>query len=232
MWDQVERALNDSTTRVITSVARLLPGVLALVVAVLIAALVAWIVRVLLRRSLLSVHFDERTRQWGGETTTGWSGSQSPTTLVTRCVSWLIMFVGFLIGISAFDATLTSRLVMRAFEYLPNLFAAIVVLILGSIVARFLARGVLIGAVNMNLQHARLLSIGVKWLVLVVAGAMSLDHLGIGGRIIHLAFGLLFGGIVLALALAVGLGSKDMVSRSLERQASKTEEIEEPFRHL
>ena len=134
----------------------------------------------------------------------------------------LIIFVGILVGISAFDATLTSQLVVRAFEYLPSLFAAIVVLILGSIVARFLARGVLIGAVNMNLQHARLLSIGVKWLVLVVAGAMALDHLGIGGRIIHLAFGLLFGGIVLALALAVGLGSKDMVSRSLERQASKT----------
>jgi hypothetical protein len=232
MWDQVERALNDSTTRVMTSVARLLPGVLALVIAVLIAALVAWIVRVLLRRSLLSIHFDERMLQWGGGTTAGWSGSRSPTMLVTRCVSWLIMFIGILIGISAFDATLTSRLVVRVFEYLPNIFAAVVVLVLGSIVARFLARGVLIGAVNMNLQHARLLSVGVKWLVLVVAGAMSLDHLGIGGHIIYLAFGLLFGGIVLALALAVGLGSKDMVSRSLERQGSKTEEIEEPFRHL
>jgi hypothetical protein len=233
MWDQIERALNDSTTRMITSVARLLPGVLALVVAVLMAALVAWVVRVLLRRSLLSINFDERMLQWGGGTTAGWSGSQSPTVLVTRSVSWLIMFVGILIGISAFDATLTSQLVVRAFEYLPRLFAALVVLILGSVVARFLARGVLIGAVNMNLQHARLLSIGVKWLVLVVAGTMSLDHLGIGGRIIYLAFGLLFGGIVLALALAVGLGSKDMVSRSLERQASKTtDEIEEPFRHL
>ncbi len=232
MWDQVERALNDSTTRVFTSVARLLPGVLALVVAVLIAALVAWIVRVLLRRSLLSIRFDERMQQWSGGTTAEWAGSQSPTMVVTRSVSLLIIFVGILVGISAFDATLTSRLVVRTFEYLPSLFAAIVVLVLGSIVARFLARGVLIGAVNMNLHHARLLSIGVKWLVLVVAGAMALDHLGIGGRIIHLAFGLLFGGIVLALALAVGLGSKDMVSRSLERQASKTEEIEEPFRHL
>ena len=79
MWDQVERALNDSTTRMITSVARLLPGVLALVVAVLVAALVAWIVRVLLRRSLLSIHFDDRMLQWSGGTTAEWAGSQSPT---------------------------------------------------------------------------------------------------------------------------------------------------------
>ena len=93
--------------------------------------------------------------------------------------------------------------------------------LLGNVFARFLARGVLISAVNHNLQYARLLSLGVKWLVLVLAAAMALEHLGIGGRIVELAFGILFGGIVLALALAVGLGSKDLVSRSLERQAER-----------
>ena len=111
--------------------------------------------------------------------------------------------------------------------------AAIVLLLVGNVVARFLARSVLIGAVNMNLQYARLLSMGVKWLVMVLAVAMALEHLAIGGHIVSLAFTILFGGIVLALSLAVGLGSKDLVSRSLEREASRsTEEAEDPFRHL
>src|SRR5437899_11846202 len=79
-----------------------------------------------------------------------------------------------------------------------------------------------IGAVNMNLQYARLLSVGVKWLVTVLAVTIAIEHVGIGGGIIRLAFGILFGGIVLALALAVGLGSKELVSRSLERESSKT----------
>jgi hypothetical protein len=83
----------------------------------------------------------------------------------------------------------------------------------------------------MNVQYARLLSVGVKWLVLVLTAAMALEHLGIGGKIVDLAFGILFGGIVLALALAVGLGSKDLVSRSLDRQTTREEE-EEPFHHL
>jgi hypothetical protein len=153
--------------------------------------------------------------------------------LIARSVSWLIIFIGFLIGISAFDATLTSQLVVQAFKYLPNVLVAIVLLLAGNVVSRFLARGVLISAVNMNLQYARLLSLGVKWLVLVTSAAMALDHLGVGGRIVHLAFGILFGGIVLALSLAVGLGSKDMVSRSLERQTTKAlDEVEQPFRHL
>lgn len=154
---------------------------------------------------------------------------------MTRTVSWLVVLIGFLIGIAAFDAAITSEIAMRLFRYLPNVVAAIALFLLGNVFARFLARGVLISAVNHNLQYARLLSLGVKWLVLVLAAAMALEHLGIGGRIVELAFGILFGGIVLALALAVGLGSKDLVSRSLERQAEKVatpEEASEPFRHV
>jgi hypothetical protein len=89
--------------------------------------------------------------------------------------------------------------------------------------------------VNMNLHYARLLSLGIKWLVLVFTAAMVLDHLAIGAAIVDLAFGILFGGIVLALALAVGLGSRDLVSRSLEREAVRpTPETmpEEQFRHF
>jgi hypothetical protein len=83
---------------------------------------------------------------------------------------------------------------------------------------------VLIGAVNAQLQYARFLSLGVKWLVLVLTAAMVLDHLQVGGNIVELAFGILFGGIVLTLSLAVGLGSRDLVSRSLESHVDKVSE--------
>lgn len=97
-------------------------------------------------------------------------------------------------------------------------------LIAGILIARFLARSVLISAVNTQLQYARVLSLGVKWLVLVLTAAMVLDHLQVGGNIVELAFGILFGGIVLTLALAVGLGSRDLVSRSLESRAEHAAE--------
>ncbi len=231
MWNQVEIALNESARRIITGVVNLLPGFVALVVALLVSAVLAGIVGFLLRRSLRGVDFDARAARWGLDGLAQFSPSKSPAILVVRFVSWCIILVGFLIGIAAFDATLTSRMVLRLFAYLPNLLAAILLLVGGTIVARFLARGVLIGAVNMNVQYARLLSLGVKWLVLVLTAAMALDHLGIGGKIVDLAFAILFGGIVLALALAVGLGSKDLVSRSLERQTSREDE-KEPFHHL
>jgi uncharacterized membrane protein len=153
---------------------------------------------------------------------------------VSRAIAGLVIFVGFLIGITALDAEWTSLLARSTLAYIPNILGAVLVLLVGSIVARFLARGVLIAAVNMNLQYARLLSVGVKWLLVVLASAMALDQLKIAPRIVELAFAILFGGIVLALALAVGLGSKELVTKSLERDAKKAprEEIEDPLRHL
>ena len=146
--------------------------------------------------------------------------------------SWYL--AGFLIGLAAFDSEWTTLFARRTLEYIPNLLGALLILLIGSVVARFLARSVLIGGVNMNLQYARLLSVGVKWMVLVLAVAMALEDLRIARSIVELAFGILFGGIVLALALAVGLGSKDLVSKSLERDVRKVprEPIEEPLRHL
>ncbi len=233
MWEQVQQALNQSMIRVLNELASLVPGMVALVIAVVFSALVAGVLYFVLRRSLSGLHFDERLGRWGLQTLKDWAPGNSPTLLVARVVFWAVVLVGFLIGVAAFDSTLTSQLVLQLFTYLPNVVAAVVVLIAGNIIARFVARSVLIGAVNMNLQYARLVSLGVKWMILVLAVAMALEHLAIGGSIVYIAFGILFGGIVLALALAVGLGSKELVSRSLEREANKIPvEAEEPYRHL
>jgi len=77
---------------------------------------------------------------------------------------------------------------------------------MGIAAARFFEHVALIGAVNLHVQSARLLSVGVKWLVLVFAGALAFEHLGIGGMLVTVSFAILFGGVVLTLALAVGLG--------------------------
>jgi MFS-type transporter involved in bile tolerance (Atg22 family) len=117
------------------------------------------------------------------------------------------------------------------FAYLPDALAALLILIAGMVLSRFLARTVLIGAVNLQLQNARLLAIGIKWLILIMAVAMALEHLHIGQQILLVAFAILFGGIVLAMALAIGLGSKDHVARSWLQMRNEAGE-EDKLDHL
>ncbi|MGH3055321.1 MAG: mechanosensitive ion channel family protein [Gaiellaceae bacterium] len=207
---------------------------MALAVSFLASILLAWILAIMIRRLLVSMRFDERLVQWGFSSLAEWSPSNSPTRLVSRGIASLVILTGLLIGIAAFDADLTSQLVRSIFAYIPNVLGALLVLLVGNVIARFLARGTLIGAVNMNFQYARLLSIGVKWVVIVLTVAMALEHLRIAAGIVELAFGILFGGIVLALALAVGINSKELLTKSLEQDARKdpSDALEDPLRHL
>jgi hypothetical protein len=227
MWEQVENALRASFVRVLTEIATLLPAVLSLLLAVAVCGLLGLFFAWLLRRLLGAFHFDERMKasrsaallQW-------WSPAQSLTLTLSRAVFWAGILLGLVLGIASFDAAYgpATHFAAALYPYLTRIVSAVLILLVGTIVSRFLARTVLIGAVNMNLQYARLLSQGVKWLVMVLTVAMALDHLGIGGNIVELAFGILFGGIVLALSLAIGLGSKEMVSRSLEPDTHHTNE--------
>src|ERR1044071_6105384 len=125
MWEQVKQALNQSFDRVIAGLANLLPGLAALVLALVFSSLAAWVLAALLRRFLRGINFDKRCAGWGFSGLTDWSPGKSPSLLVTRTMSWLIVLIGFLIGIAAFDAAITSELALQIFRYLPNVVAAI-----------------------------------------------------------------------------------------------------------
>lgn len=234
MWQQIEESLRDSMGRVFTKIATLLPGILAFVLVLLIFILIAWLAAMLVRAVLNAVKFDEKTSS-GTNTLTEWAPTHTPTILVTRIVFWCFVVIGVLVGVSAFEAGSAEQGISAyVFSYVPRVIGAAILLFFGTIIGRFLSRSVLISAVNLNLQYARLLATGVRWLVFVLTAAMVLDHLAIGGEIVDLAFGILFGGIVLALALAVGLGSRDLVSRSLEREANRPidQPAEEKLHHF
>ncbi|MGD0839314.1 MAG: hypothetical protein ABSB49_21990, partial [Polyangia bacterium] len=62
--------------------------------------------------------------------------------------------------------------------------------------------------------------------------AMALEQLGIGGDIVKIAFAMMFGGVMLALALALGLGSRDVVSRAWDRQLKEPPRDEDNLRHI
>jgi hypothetical protein len=233
MWEQIRQALIEASHRVLVGVASFLPGLLALVLAVLLSTLIGWSLGALVGLVLRALAFDQRLPKWGLTNLADWSPKNSPTLLVRKAVMWTVVVLGWLIGLTAFGAGVTPQLIPRVVESLPNLGTAVVLVVLGVLLARFLARAVLISAVNMQINSARTLSMAVKWLILVFAGAMALDTLHVGADIVRLGFAILFGGIVLALALAIGLGSREVVSRSWDRQTqSKTESPDDVLKHL
>jgi len=218
MWNEISGIMSNAARQGTERIAHFLPGVLVLLVLLLVAIVSSIVVRLLLLRIFRSLDFDRRATHMGFSVLTDWTPTGKPSLFLARGAQWVVLLLGLLVGLSALDATIPTALALAVFRYLPNVLGALVIVVLGDLCARIVARSVLISAVNMQVRSARALGAGVKWLVLILTGAMALEHLGIGGQILLLAFGLLFGGIMLALALAIGLGMQDAVRRTWDNQ--------------
>jgi hypothetical protein len=234
MWEQIEYGLRASLSRVIERLAALLPAIFALAFALGVSALIGLLIAYLLRRILTALHFDEHMRNSTATSVLEWSTVRSPSLVLSQIAFWGCVVAGAVVGISAFAAAYsdTEHLAATVLPYLGRCVGAVLIFLVGSLAARFLARTVLIGAVNLNLHYARLLSQGVKWMVLVLTIAMALDHLQIGGLIVELAFGILFGGIVLTLAIAIGNAAPEIILHSFEHDEQPPADESRTVRHF
>jgi hypothetical protein len=218
MWERIQWVFREAMNRLGAVLAEDLPGIVAMAVVVLGAVLLAFAVRLALRFALGRVGFDRRAREWGMTAGSSPRPGHEPSALVAQGGFWVVIAAGIAVALAVLGASTTSALGLSILAFLPRLVVGAVVVIVGLGVARFLERGVLIGAVNQGIRQARLLAWGVKWVVIALASAMALQHAGIGGALPTIAFSIVIGGAVLAAALAVGLGARDTVARALERR--------------
>ncbi len=237
MWERVDWVFVQAFHRLGSVLSADLPGFVAMLVVVLSAVLVAYVVRGLLGWGIARAGFDRRAREWG--MTDGQPPRHEPSWVIARGAFWLVIAVGVALSLAVLGASATSAVGISLLGFLSHLVVGIVIVVAGVWVARFLERNVLIGAVNLQIRQARVLAWCVKWVVLVLASAMALQHVGIGGLLPTIAFAIVVGGIVLAAALALGLGAREAVGRALERRpedgSPETQEkaaSDEEIRHL
>lgn len=212
-----------------------LPGFLILLVSVVAGLLVGWLIKEVLHRLLRVLGFDRLCDRKGLSSLISKVGlSQRPSYLVGQVVQGLVLLVALLAGLNAIGTTLTRNLVERFFLYLPHLLAALLVLIVGGLISRFLGRSVLIAAVNAQMPSARLLAGLTRFFVMTLTAVAALDELGISRTTIIVTFAILFGGVVVAAAIAFGLGARDFAHDLLQSQIHprRPEPAEDVMRHL
>jgi hypothetical protein len=225
MWqDAMVVAFRETVRRL----ALFLPKFFALVSFLLIGLAAGWLVKAALLRVLKSLRFDVLCDRLGLTRALAKAGIKVPVSaLVGRVSFWLIFLVFALMGIDALDLPATANLMTLIIGFLPHVLAAVVLLLIGLILANFVAEAVLIAAVNAQVPEARLIANLLRWGILIFTMAMVLTQLGIAKEIVVAAFSITFGGIALALAIALGLGGQNIARDALERRRQKKMEEDE-----
>ena len=137
------------------------------------------------------------------------SGSHfNPSRVLANLIFWFVMFVVIMIAANALGMETLADVFSELVGYIPSMMAAIVLLIVGIVLGRFV--GGLILASAGGIQGGPTLARVGRWGVIVLAIFMALQQLGIANEIVVTAFAILFGAVALALALSFGLGNREL----------------------
>ena len=199
---------------VLSQIGQFLVNMLLVIVILLIGWIISKLIRTLVTRVLKAIRLDSLSERIKlGDLLAKGGIKYSLSDLIGVICYWLALLVTFVVAINAVGLTIAADLLNRIVLYIPNIIAAIFILILGMFVATLLSSIVQTAATNAGLSQAKILGKIAEVVVMVFAIAITLEQLNIGAKIIELTISILVGSLGLGLALALGLGCKDIVAR-------------------
>jgi hypothetical protein len=207
--------------------------VVMLIIAI-IGWLIAYLLKVVVRGILRLTKFSKLSENTGATQLLNQAALPSSTELLSRFVFW-VAWVGFiLVGVSVLGIVGLEEYIARFFLFVPRLFVALVILFFGLLAASFFSRAALLAAVNANFGSSRMLSIFIRIIISVFTLSMMFEVLGVGEQTMLIAFGIGFGAVMLGLAIAFGIGGKDLAKQFLEKRlaSGKKEEKEDELSPL
>ncbi len=128
---------------------------------------------------------------------------------------WLALLITFVVALNAAGLTVAADLLQRVTLFVPNIIAAIFILIIGMFVAVIVRNIVKTTASNAGISHANLLSKTTEVVIMVFVIAMALEQVQIGARVVELTISIILASFGLGFAIAFGLGCKDIVGKAM-----------------
>jgi hypothetical protein len=211
------------------------PNLMAMLVILLAGFVVALIIKRVVVKFLTAIKFDTWSDRMGftklmrkGDL---WA---KPSAILAGIVFWLLVIVTLMSGLNALQIPAIDHLVGQFFSYIPRLFSAAMIMIVGYVLSGFISRTVLITAANRGFHYAKILAKAINTLLIVLILAMVMEQLQIAPSIVLAAFSIIFGGIVVALAISFGVAGIGVAKRMLEDQSAtkRSEETTNEIEHV
>ncbi|MGH7545696.1 MAG: mechanosensitive ion channel family protein [Gemmatimonadota bacterium] len=199
-----------------------LPRILAAIVILVVGWIVARILRAGVARGLTMANFPRLAKQAGIEDFLGKGGvRRSSSDVLATLVYWLVMLMVLVTAVNALRLEAASRLLGQVLLYIPNVIAAVIVIVVGMYAAGFVATLVRTAVANAGIEEAGFAAEVARYGLVIFTFAIALNQLGIGKNLIAPAVLIVFGAAGLAAAISVGLGAKDVVGRYLQKKFGK-----------
>jgi len=199
-----------------------LPNILGALFLLLLGWLIAKITSYIVRRSLKAIGFDKLSKKLNLDEIIGESKiAIFPSQIVGKFVYWVIILLFFVTASDTLGWAVVSNSISDLLSYLPQLFSAIVVFVIGFYIATFVKKG-LQGILNtLAVASARIISGLAFYFIVVIISLAALNQAGIDTGVLTSNVTVIVGGVVLAFAVSFGIGSRDILTNILSSFYSK-----------
>ena len=212
-----ENLFLDPIREMLTQIMAYLPVLLAALLILIVGWIIAKIIRSILNGVLKVVRFHTLADKAGiSEVLKKGDIKMTACQIISGLVYWLVMIMVLVMVANALGLPKASDILSNLFAYIPKVIAALLVLVVAMFLASFVSGIVRTVAGNAKLPKPDLLAGLSRWAIIIFAVTIAMAQLGIAAFFVTTTFNIILGGVVLALALAFGLGGKDAAARYLE----------------
>lgn len=207
-------------------------NIFVIIVIMIIGFIFSWFIKMLLSKILKWFRFDKWAQEAMITNFLEKGGVQTlPSLILSKIVYWIfiVFFLSYALnfaGISQF-----SEYAARISAALPIVIVSFVIVIVGIIFSNFISRVIYLGCENARFQYGEFIAKGVRILLIVIIFGIVFEYIGLGNTIITISFLIVFGGIVLVLSLALGIGLSNVVG-DLIREKFKSIAIHKDGKHI
>lgn len=208
--------LRDEFENVVRTVVDFLPNILAAVIILIIGALIATLLGTVARKALQKLRFD---RAINGSIVGKFTSRvvDSPARFTGKVVYWLIMIGVISLAVGALNLPLLNDFLAGIYSYVPNVIGAVVIFLVATAVSAGAAS--FVQRVLGRTALSRMMAAVIPAITMSLAVFMILNQLHIATDIVNILFTAMVGSVALGLALAFGLGGRDVARGILEQVA-------------
>ena len=207
---------------VLSQIGQFVVNILLVLIILIIGWLISKLIRTIITKALRAIKLDEISDRIELEALLEKGGiGYSLSELIGVICYWLALLVTFMVAINSIGLTIAAELLNKVVLYIPNVIAAVFILILGMFAATILRNIVLTAANNSGLSHGKLLAKVVEVIIILFAIFMALEQLNIGILVTQMTLSIVLGSLGLGLALAFGLGCKELAGKTVAEFVDK-----------
>lgn len=203
-----------STTEALQNFLGFLPALLGAILVLVIGWFLASLLAGLVERGLKMVGFERAAETTGISSFIQRSGSTlTASAIVAEIIKWFVRLIAIQAAASILGLTQISAIINAILLWLPNLVVAIAIIVIGALIARFVASLVRGSTGQMGFSNSGLLGSVAYYAILTFAIIAAIDQLGIAETVVNTLFIGMVAVVVLALGLAFGLGGQQTAAQ-------------------